>query len=76
MIYLCLLLLYGFIIWLEVPQLIEKKNYKLLAVFSILTAIALGMSLTLVIFGEIPSPTMALMKLLAPLALKVFGVKV
>jgi|GEM_PF-3897530 hypothetical protein len=76
MIYLFLLLFYGFIIWLEVPQLVEKNDHRLLATFVVLIALAMGMSLTLVLSGEIPSPTMALMKLLAPLATKVFGLKI
>ena len=76
MIYLFLLLFYGFIIWLEVPQLVEKNDHRLLATFVVLIALAMGMSLTLVLSGKIPSPTMALMKLLAPLATKVFGLKI
>lgn len=76
MIYLFLSLLFGLIIWLEVPRLVQKKETGLLVAFSVLMAFAIGLSVALVKIGKIPSPTSFLTKLLAPLATKIFGLKI
>jgi hypothetical protein len=75
-IYLFLFLLYGIIVWLEVPEMVRKKQIGLLVTFSILMVTALIMSVAFAMGLEIPSLTMLIMKMLAPLSSRVFGVKI
>jgi hypothetical protein len=75
-IYLFLFLLYGIILWLEVPEMVRKKQIGLLITFSILMVTALTMSVAFAMGLEIPSLTMLIMKMLAPLSSRVFGVKI
>lgn len=76
MTYLFLLLLFGLIFWLEVPEMVRKKQKRLLFTFLILMAMGMALSMALALGVEIPSPTTFITKLLAPLATKVFGVKI
>jgi len=66
-----LLLIYAFIAWLNIPKLINKKEWRELAVFSVFYTAGFLLGLLYVLDIPIPSP----MKGLDYLIVEVLGIK-
>lgn len=66
-----LILIYAFIIVINVPGLIKRKEWRELAVFSVLCVIAFALGLMYVLDIHIPSPMKGLQHLIAD----IFGIK-
>jgi ABC-type Mn2+/Zn2+ transport system permease subunit len=66
-----LILIYSFIIAINIPGLIKRKEWRELAAFSILCVIAFALGLMYVLDIPIPSP----MKILQHIIVDILGIK-
>ncbi len=68
-----LLLIYAFIIWLEVPPLIRNRSWRELAVFTVISLLALALGIPWSLEHKIFFPAGALNDFFEPLAQIILG---